>query len=53
YQGSVELIGDDVLIFGSTYSLKIVYTDLEGNILRVINTPHMSYRADYIAEINY
>lgn len=53
YQGSVELINNEILLFGSTYSYKLVYTDLEGNILRVISTPHMSYRADYIADIDY
>lgn len=53
YQGSVELVEDKFLIFGSSYSYKIVYTDLEGNILRVISTPHMSYRADYIDDIIY
>ncbi len=53
YMGSVIIIDDNLLMFGSTVACTVVYTDFQGNILRTITGHHQSYRAEYIADINY
>ncbi len=53
YMSSVQIIGDDLLMFGSTFPCAVVYTDFDGNILRTITGHHQSYRAEYISDIKY
>ncbi|MCR5019281.1 MAG: aryl-sulfate sulfotransferase [Bacteroidales bacterium] len=43
----------DLLIFSSTVRLAAVFTDLEGNMLRVIERNEISYRAYYYDSIEY
>lgn len=52
FQGSVELINENLYIFGPTFSSAVLFTDAKGNILRTIKTMHQSYRAEYIPQIN-
>lgn len=42
------IINEDVMFFCSTVSAKAVFTDMKGNILRVINRSGISYRAYWI-----
>lgn len=53
YMSSVEWIGPEMLMFGSTFPKAIVFTDLQGNISRIIKSMHQSFRADYIPAIHY
>ncbi len=53
YMSSVEWIQGDKLMFGSTFGKAVVFTDMQGNILRVIQMSHQSFRADYIPVIHY
>jgi hypothetical protein len=53
YMSSVQKIGNDMLMFGSTFPCAVIYTDMKGEIKRVITGLHQSYRAEYIAEISY
>ena len=42
------LINEDIMFFCSTVSAKAVFTDMKGDILRVINRSGISYRAYWI-----
>lgn len=53
YMSSATIIGDNLLMFGSSFACAVIYTDFDGNILRTITSQHQSYRAEYISEINY
>lgn len=52
-RSNVELINDNLLMFGSTLGRAIVFADLKGNIQRVIRREHISYRTNYINRIVY
>ena len=43
----------DLLIFSSTVRLAAVFTDLEGNVLRVLERNEISYRAYYYDSVQY
>jgi len=53
YMSSVELISENKLMFGSTFGQAVIFTDMQGNILRIIKGMHQSFRADYISAIHY
>jgi arylsulfate sulfotransferase len=52
-RGNVEKINDDLLMFGSTLGYATVFTDMDGNILRVIRRLNISYRSNYFSDINF
>jgi len=52
-RGGVSLVNNETLIINSTTSTSIIFTDLKGNILRIIKTPHQTYRASYIPPFDY
>ncbi|MFI3263310.1 MAG: aryl-sulfate sulfotransferase, partial [Rikenellaceae bacterium] len=52
YMGNVQILNDDLLIYGSTLTNFIVFTDFNGNVLRTIsNIDFQSYRSIYIPTI--
>lgn len=53
YMSSVELINGELLMFGSTFGQAVIFTDMQGNISRIIKSMHQSFRADYIPVIHY
>lgn len=53
YMSSVELINGNILMFGSTFGQAVIFTDMQGNISRIIKSLHQSFRADYIPAIHY
>jgi len=52
-RGGVNLIENKYLIINSTTSNSILFTDLDGRILRILKTPHQTYRANYIPPFDY
>jgi len=52
-RGNVEKINDNLLMFGSTLGYAVVFSDMDGNILRVIRRLHISYRSNFYADIHY
>lgn len=53
-RSNVELINDGrMLFFGSTAGRCCVFTDLEGNILKVIRRKGISYRTHYFNAVEY
>jgi len=52
-RSNVLLIGDSMLLFGSTAGRCNVFTDLKGNVLKVLMRTGISYRAYYYETINY
>ncbi len=53
-RSNVELLPDGkTLMFGSTLARKCVFTDLEGNVLKVISRSGVSYRAHWFEEISF
>lgn len=55
FMGNVEIINDDLLMFNSSNTQSVVFTDYEGNIQRVLKLEdtHRAYRSIYIPEIIY
>lgn len=53
YMSNVQMVNDNLLIFGSTQTNSVVFTDKEGTVLRTIRGLHQSYRSVYIPEIEY
>lgn len=51
-RGGVCLV-NGLLVINSTTSNSIIFTDLDGKILRIIKTPHQTYRASYIPPFEY
>lgn len=47
-QGSVYEIGNDLLLFSSTTTKKLIITDRSGNIVWMANSDHAFYRAYYL-----
>lgn len=52
-RSNVQLLGSTMLMFGSTMGRACVFTDLSGNILKVIKRGGISYRTYYYEQINY
>jgi arylsulfate sulfotransferase len=52
-RGNVEKINDNLLMFGSTLGYVTLFTDMNGNVLRVIRRLNISYRSNYFKDINY
>lgn len=50
-QGSAEYINDSLVIFCSTNTKRIIYTDNKGKLLGLIPLEYSSYRAQYIKEL--
>lgn len=51
-RSNVELVaGNTMLMFGMTLSHSVVFTDLEGNILKSIERSGMSYRTHYLEKL--
>ena len=50
---NVQILNDNLLMFGSTQTSTVVFTDKKGTILRTILGLHQSYRSVYIPEIVY
>lgn len=51
-RSNVELIADNtMLMFGMTVSHYVVFTDLEGNIIKSLERNGMSYRTHYLPEL--
>lgn len=51
-RSNVELIEDStMLMFGMTGPQTVVFTDLEGNVIRTLKKNSMSYRAHYIEKL--
>lgn len=53
-RSNVELIaGGTMLMFSSTMARMCVFTDLEGNVKKIISRTGISYRAHYFPEVEY
>ena len=53
-RGNVQLIRDgSMLFFGSTTGYACVFTDLDGNVLKVLKRTGVSYRSYYFEKIEY
>ena len=51
-RSNVQLIADgSMLMFGMTVSRYVVFTDLEGNVLKAIQREGMSYRTHYLEKL--
>lgn len=53
YMSNVQILNDNLLMFGSTQTSTVVFTDKKGTVLRTILGLHQSYRSVYIPEIAY
>lgn len=52
FMGNVQFVdGHDMLLFCGTMANSLVFTNLAGKELRVVRTPFLSYRAEYISNI--
>ena len=51
YMSNVQIINENILVFGLTLSKSIVFTDYKGNILRTLSNSIYSYRSIYIPKI--
>lgn len=54
-RGSVQMIGNDMLVFGSSVKNLVLFTDCsrQAKVLRAISLSHLCYRAEYIPSITY
>lgn len=52
-RSNCQLIGDSMIFFGSTAGRCNVFTDMKGNVLKVLGRTGISYRAFYYETINY
>ena len=50
-QGSAEYINDDLVMFCSTNTQRIIYTDGKGKLLGIIPLEYSAYRAQYIPKL--
>ena len=46
-------IDDNLMLFGSSGAKAAIFTDLEGNVKRVIQCDFLPYRAEYIQNLTY
>lgn len=53
YRSNAQIIGDDLLLFGSSGAMAAVFTNFAGEVQRVISCNYAPYRAEYIAEVKY
>ena len=53
YMSNVQILKENLLMFGSTQTSTVVFTDKKGTVLRTILGLHQSYRSVYIPKIEY